>query len=299
MKPVRFCITFAAILSAVLCSPATSAAGEAALIASAPAPEINESSGVAVSRANERLLWTHNDSGDGAYFFGVGLDGTLKGVWMVRSAAAVDWEDMAAGPGWDGKGRYLFFGDIGDNEENRRDCCIYRVAEPAVPSGPAATKEAPWLTAEPTVRILIAYPDGPHNAETLLVHPGSGRIYIVTKEEDGEAVVFRVPQERKGYTGPHDLQRVAVLKLPEMVCGGSISPDGRTVALRGYRSLYTLALPAGPADFDEVWKQNPKEWKLPAMAQSESVDFSTDGRSVFITSERSPMPIWKLALDEG
>ncbi len=295
-------LTLALVLLAAA-APASAATGEAVLVASAASPDISESSGVVVSRVNGGVLWTHNDSGDGAYFFGVGLDGAVKGVWLVRSASAVDWEDMAAGPGWTGKGRYLFLGDIGDNELNRHDCCIYRVPEPVIwpgaASGPgaASTKEAPLLTAEPTLRILVAYPDGPHNAETLLVHPDTGRIYIVTKEENCEAAVFRVLEERQGWTGPHATRRVAVLKLPEVVCGGSISPDGRRVALRGYRSLYTFTLPDGSPDFDEVWKQQPREWKLPAMKQSESVDFTADGGAVFITSEHSPMPIWKLALD--
>ena len=59
-------LTLALVLLAAA-APASAAPGEAVLVASAASPDISESSGVAVSRVNEGVLWTHNDSGDGAY----------------------------------------------------------------------------------------------------------------------------------------------------------------------------------------------------------------------------------------
>src|SRR5262249_9269918 len=60
---------------------------------------IRESSGIAASRRNAGVFWTHNDSGDGPFIYAFDRQGKHRGVWRVAGAGAVDWEDMAIGPG--------------------------------------------------------------------------------------------------------------------------------------------------------------------------------------------------------
>jgi hypothetical protein len=60
---------------------------------------INESSGIVASRRNPDLFWTHNDSGDGPTLYALDRKGKSRGRWRVSGAEAVDWEDIAAGPG--------------------------------------------------------------------------------------------------------------------------------------------------------------------------------------------------------
>ncbi|HEX5083464.1 MAG TPA: hypothetical protein VFY40_15570, partial [Blastocatellia bacterium] len=80
---------------------------------------INESSGIVASRRNTGVLWTHNDSGGKPFIFAFNRRGKHRGVWRVTGAGAVDWEDMAIGPG-PGRGlSYLYIGDIGDNLKKR------------------------------------------------------------------------------------------------------------------------------------------------------------------------------------
>ena len=40
--------------------------------------------------------------------------------------------------------------------------------------------------------MTFTYPNGSNNAETILVHPQIGDIYVVTKKESGPAGVFRI-----------------------------------------------------------------------------------------------------------
>jgi hypothetical protein len=101
-------------------------------LADVEASFIDEASGIADSRTNPGVIWLHNDSGDGAYLYGVDRKGKLKALYLVRSAAASDWEDMAWGPGPDGKGNFLYMGDIGDNPSSRTDAVVYRIAEPKI-----------------------------------------------------------------------------------------------------------------------------------------------------------------------
>ncbi len=148
---------------------------------------ITESSGVVASRrTGGRLLWTHNDSGDGPFVYAFGPHGEKRGTFRLRGVDTVtDCEDIAIGPGPQAGVPYLYLGDIGDNTGVRTAvshvCTVYRVPEPSVPpSARASTQAHPVLTAA-TEAFRYVYPDGPHNAETLLVHPRTGRIYVVAK----------------------------------------------------------------------------------------------------------------------
>src|SRR5215217_4049085 len=93
-------------------------------------PRIYESSGLALSRRHQAVVWTHNDSGDEARLFAVGPEGRTLATLTLAGVEARDWEALAAGH--DDRGRpALFVGDIGDNQGVWPDASVYRVAEPA------------------------------------------------------------------------------------------------------------------------------------------------------------------------
>jgi hypothetical protein len=84
-------------------------------------PRIAESSGLVVSSSGE-LVYTHNDSGDEARVFAVGLDGRTRTTWTLPGVQTRDWEDVARGP--DEQGRScLWLGDIGDNSASATTAC--------------------------------------------------------------------------------------------------------------------------------------------------------------------------------
>ena len=183
------------------------------------APGAVELSGLVVSRAQPGVLFTHNDSGDSPRIFALRLDGTLLAVDRVPGAAAVDWEDMAVGPGRDG-GPALYLGDIGDNTARRATVDVYRVPEPVVRSGGGGATA-------PAERLVLRYPDGPHDAETLLVDPRRGDLYLVTKRADGRSGVYRAAAPLP-FGGRATLRRVGTLRLgpTSAATGGSVSAAG-------------------------------------------------------------------------
>src|SRR5689334_16831328 len=91
---------------------------------------IDESSGLVASRRNPGLFWTHNDSGDLPLVYAFDRAGRSRGTWRVEGAQAVDWEDIAAGPGPTQGQSYLYVGDIGDNPRQRDSIVVYRFPEP-------------------------------------------------------------------------------------------------------------------------------------------------------------------------
>src|SRR6476660_5572829 len=73
-----------------------------------------ETSGIAASRRASGVWWVHNDSGDRARVFAIGNDGRDLGEFDLAGAAAVDWEDIAVGPGPSAGTSSLYLADIGD-----------------------------------------------------------------------------------------------------------------------------------------------------------------------------------------
>src|SRR4051794_26303640 len=91
---------------------------------------IAESSGLVVSPAHDKLVWTVNDSGSGPVVYGVSTrTGATRAVLRVRGVDFRDTESMAATKEADGRG-LLWIGDIGDNERVRDSVVLRLVREP-------------------------------------------------------------------------------------------------------------------------------------------------------------------------
>jgi hypothetical protein len=264
--------------------------GAPASIATIKDNSISESSGLTASRLTPGAYWTHNDSGDGPFIYAFDQRGATLAVFRVAGAQARDWEDVASGPGPQRGKSYLYLGDIGDNNSARSEIVVYRVLEPAIVK---STKAKPAVTAAAEA-IRLLYPDGRHDAETLLVHPASGNIYILTKVTMANAVVYEAAAPfvaGKTIT----MRRIGELRVPSLfggiLTGGSISPDGKRVALCDYFQGYELVLPAGAKDFNEIWKQKVTNFDLGKREQGESITYRLDGKALLATSEGKQSPV--------
>ena len=266
-------------------------------------PRITESSGLATSSDGE-LVYTHNDSGDEGRLFAVGLDGRTRTVWTVPGTEPRDWEDLARGPDEQGRSS-LWIGDIGDNRALRENgLLVHRIPEPE------ATGQEEAVTAEPT-SFRLRYPDGPRDAETLLVHPETGRLYVVTKPFTGAAEVFAAPPVLDP-DAPNVLERVAQAQVLStgtpggpglgtlanlLVTAGDVAPDGERVALRTYTDLYEWEIPDG--DLSAAFEGEPTVTALPPREQGEGLTYAPDGGSVLVSTEGSGSPVDRIVLPEA
>jgi hypothetical protein len=211
---------------------ATAAGGAAAcrvVDAGRPLPkEARESSGLARSRRDPTILWTHNDAGNEPVLLAVDAGGALAGQVRLEGATLEDWEDIAVGPC--SGGHCLYVGDIGDNEAVRRSITVYRVEEPAPDAASAG----------PATAMRAKYGDGARDAEALFVI--GSRVYIVTKGRTGPIELYRYPATTGG-SEVGTLEKLGVL-LPapkssaDRVTAAAASPDGRWVGIRTYRTLH-------------------------------------------------------------
>src|SRR5688500_17654320 len=110
---------------------ASSDYGRPVMIGRIETADVKESSGLAASKCQPNVLWTHNDAGSDAFIFGLTPEGKNLGAWKVQNARNIDWEDIESYKDSSGK-CFLLIGDIGDNEQNRPELTIYRIHEPSV-----------------------------------------------------------------------------------------------------------------------------------------------------------------------
>jgi hypothetical protein len=268
------------------------AACNGTLVASTPgtvaSSAVDELSGIAASRVTDGVWWAHNDSGDVARVFAVGADGRDLGEFDLAGASAVDWEDIAVGPGPGFGSPHLYVGDIGDNTKSRASVTVYRVREPA--TDPDAPTPPPTVLADVDALTLV-YPDGPHDAEALLVDPSSGELFVVTKELSGNAPVFRAPAGlADGSTTT--LTQVATLSLGLFgaVTAADATPAGDVVALRTYFSVVLYPRPNG-SPLADAFAQPSCNGAVASEAQGEALGFTRDGRGYVTASEGAFPPL--------
>lgn len=214
-------------------------------------PAIVESSGLVV---RDGLFVTVNDSGDSGRVFVVDRTGRTVGT-TSWSDEPTDVEALApAGPG------RVWVGDIGDNAASRDDVEVLRV-----PYGRGDRQ------VEPTTFTLV-YPDGPHDAETLLADPRSGRLLVVSKDVFG-GTVYAAPR-RLSADHPNRLRAVAD-GAPALATDGSFFPDGRHYVVRDYGGATVYAYPG----HDRVGS-----FRLPSQRQGEGIAVAEDG-TVHVSTE--------------
>lgn len=255
-------------------------------------PELVELSGLAASRAHPGVVWAHNDSGDTARLFAVDTSGRDLGTYTVSGARAVDWEDIAVGPGEAPGTSALYIADIGDNRSERVDgVTIYRVPEPdAAPDGTGGSLSG-------TAAVTLVSPRGPDDAEALLVDPATGDLVIITKSLAGESHVLTADAP-VWTTAPADAPMVMVdagtihvqadFGLPglpgSMVTAADVAPDGSFILVRTYQ--YILAFPRG---VDQTLVQallgTPCFAPAPLEPQGEALAISASGDAYLTASE--------------
>ncbi len=256
-------------------------------------PEMDEISGIASSHTNKNILYVHNDSGDTSRFFAISPNGQLKETFYFKAdpknpaANVIDCEDIAVGPGTEKGKSYIYLGDIGDNHKARQSINVYRFLEPVIDGNKSKA------TLKPNI-IHLKYPDGAHDAETLMVDPAERLLYIVTKREDSVGV-YTAPLNAS-FTSTILLQKRCKihfkgLPLLKWITAGDIAADGSKILLKSYQKVYYWKrLPGIP-----VWKtlqQNPAELPYTAEKQGEAIGFTPDGKGYYTTSEGKYAPIY-------
>lgn len=238
---------------------------------------LNEISGMAVTRNGYVVI---DDSSD---------DPSHRKVFFLTNACRVsrtlsypsrprDTEDMATAP--DGT---IWVADIGDNDRSRKTIGLWKLA-------PGAS--APKL-------YRLSYPDGPHDAEALLLS-GDGTPIVVTKDPGTADIYTPATSLRAGATVA--LRQVGQFTIPNtttrnpfsvfgraLITGAAASPDGRRVVLRTYADAFEFDVTDGNV-VAALTTGKPRAIALPDEPQGESIAYSTDGTTLLTVSESAGQP---------
>lgn len=210
--------------------------------------DLVETSGLAASQTNDGIFWAHNDSGQVAGVYAIDLEGADHGFFALVDddgpVPAEDIEDMALSDG------ILYLADIGDNSRKRASVRVYTIDEPT--PGQDGTVAV-------TGTIEITYPDGPTDAEALLVDRAAGELLILSKFFDQPAAptrLYAVPLAafddspgpiEASLVGEVDVAALSArsggfslegLLLPGLVTGADLAPGGDLIVLRTYGSAW-------------------------------------------------------------
>jgi hypothetical protein len=245
--------------------------------------DLPEVSGVAASRINPGILYIHQDSGDPNQVYLTDGSGADKGTLTLTSVDNRDWEDIAVGPGPVAGVNYVYVGDIGDNDSKFSSVFVYRFPEPDLTG-----KSLPYISDINTVdRIELKYPDGPGNAETLMVDPLTRDIYIADKQSNlSKIYVARYPQSTTSVT----VMTPVVQLYFNKATSGDISPDGTEILLRSNELIWYWKLPAGtgisaglltPPEVAPYANNEP---------QGEGIGFAADGSGYYTDTEIKGYP---------
>ena len=209
-------------------------------------PNLLEGSGITQSISNPNSLWTHADSGNPPIIYLLDqYSASIKASYYINGIENDDWEDIACGPGPKPGTNYIYVGDIGDNDAKKTERVVYRFPEPFF----AKAHEGRVINVSPEVeKLRFKYPDGSHNAETLLLDPLTRDVYIITKYGSNSLIfVNRHPQST---TEVSTVSYVGQFPFREAT-GGAISISGSKIAVKTYDQIF-------------YWQRNSSEplWKV-------------------------------------
>jgi hypothetical protein len=250
-------------------------------------PLLDETSGVVFTNGS---IWTHNDSGNSNTIYRIdSTSNTILQSVIISNATNVDWEDITA------DSNYIYVADCGNNNGNRTNLKIYRVA-----------KSSLIPTATTVIADIINYSYSDQTVFTTLPNNNNYDCESVFFYKDSLHLLSKnwVNKQTKHYVLPRTpgtqiAQVKETLNVGFLVTGASIQQNG-VIALIGYDNagvapiyLYMLYDHSGGLFFNGNKRRFNASNAL-SYGQVEAIDFR-NGAYGYITNERFIQSIFNVA----
>lgn len=246
---------------------------------------VNESSGLACSKQNKNILWTHNDSGHAPIIYAMSSKGKDRGTFYLNDIDANDWEDMDA---FEYQGEhYLLIADTGDNLRFRWDYQIVIIKEPLLEKGNDSSRSA----ISPAWSYVFKYADNKsYDVEAVAVDVLREKIILLTKRTS-HAYLFELPLKPLDNGKMPEAVKVAELKDIVKPTGLDISSDGTLMSINTYARIHRFRR----AKLTDKWHYEyslkyKKLFQPEALCLRENAreDAREDDNVYFVSSERKP-----------
>jgi hypothetical protein len=226
------------------------------------------------------LIYTLEDSGNANKIYALNSQGKIDKTITITNASNVDWEDITK----DKKGN-IYIGDFGNNDNERSDLCIYKVAK----------KELSKENAVSEYKISFSYPEQtefpPKKKELFYDVEGffeyQNYFYLFTKNRskgfDGTAFIYKILNA----PGTQKATKIGEFKTCDnynhcVITSATISPDGKKVVLLSHDKIVLFQNFKG----DLFHKGSQTEIKLNHFSQKEAIVFK-DNNTLLIADEKT------------
>jgi len=237
---------------------------------------VNETSGLAL---HQDLVWTINDSGDGAFVYGLTKQGRLAKKISIRNAKNYDYEELAQDQ------NYLYVADIGDNFFQRKQLIIYRLGwediDRAKHQG-EVTADLITVQLNDTSQFKHQYS---HNYDFEALSVKGDELWLFSKNRlDGNSELYRLPKQ----PGLYKVDSVASFATKGLVTAADIHPQTQMAVLLAYQihnrsfASYFWLVPAGSDGLD--WAKA-KSYEISPGGQWEAIKWSKDGSELILSRE--------------
>lgn len=236
---------------------------------------IDEASGLAASATMPGYLWTIQDSGQPSSLYLISKDGKSIKEYNVPGSNNRDWEEVAVGPGPENGVSYAYIADIGNNNQLTPTNTIYRIPEIKGADGS--------FTQSALQKITFSYPDGPRDAEALIVDPVTKDIFVLSKE--AQTNIYRLPFPQST-AETMVAEKIGTVPGVATATAGSISKDGSEMVVRTYLAVYYWKRGNGESVGQTLVKSATKALIVALEPQGEAICFENESKGFYTLSEK-------------
>jgi hypothetical protein len=228
----------------------------------------------------KNLIYTLEDSGNKNAVYAIKSDGKLARTITITNAKNVDWEDITKD-----KSGNIYIGDFGNNDNMRKDLCIYKINKNQLDKDQASAE----------YKVSFSYPEQtefpPKKKEMFYDVEGffeqGNYFYLFTKNRskgfDGTAFIYKIPNK----AGTHKATKIGEFKTCDnynhcVLTSATISPDGKKVVLLSHDKIVLFKNFKG----DLFHKGSQTEIKLNHFSQKEAIVFK-DNNTLLIADEKT------------
>lgn len=241
--------------------------------------KLKEVSGITYFQESN-LIFALEDSGNANTIYALNPDGKLEKTITISNADNIDWEDITKD-----KNGNIYIGDFGNNDNERRDLCIYKVAKNELNKENAVSE----------YKISFSYPEQtefpPKKKEWFYDVEGffeyQNYFYLFTKNRskafDGTVFIYKILNA----AGTQKATKIGEFKTCDnynhcVLTSASISPDGKKAVVLSHDKIVLFENFKG----DLFHKGTQSEIKLNHFSQKEAIVFK-DNNTLLIADEKT------------
>ncbi len=225
-------------------------------------------------------LWTHNDSGGDAKIYKIDtVSSEIVQTIYLPNASNFDWEDITQDEG------FIYIGDVGNNEGNRRNLRIYKVNKNDIPLSGNANVNSSIIhfSYSDQTSFPSAYNDNNFDCEAII--SCGDFLYLFSKNwENYKTKLYKLPK----IPGTHEAALIDSFNVNGLICGAAYNQQFNEISLIGYHNYIPFMFLLYDYQDNNFFYGNKRRIDFPYIigAQTEGITYST-GKNVLISCENS------------